>query len=77
MDKRYRLFKRINEDEEEIKTFSQDFLSCLMVNDEISIDDEDDEWGSSYYKVTSRTFYEDEKGIYCEIMIKEIEDDTE
>lgn len=58
----YRLYLKTNEDEDAngFSKVSTSILENVRIGDTIAIPDEEDEMGgSNYYKVVSRTFYEE------------------
>lgn len=70
---KYRMYKSAKEDEEEtaFDVVSQELLSNLRVGDSVGIESEEDSLEITYYKVVSRTFYEDEDGPICDVVVKD------
>lgn len=70
---KFRMFK-VSKDEENdetlIKGFSQYVLESLRVGDSVG-QETDDDLSIVYYKVISRTFYEDATGALCDIIVEE------
>ena len=50
---------------------SQELLSNLRVGDSVGVEAEDDNLEITYYKVVSRTFYEDEECPICDVVVEE------
>ena len=67
------MYKSSKEDEDEtaFDVVSPEILSNLRIGDSIGIESEDDSLGITYYKVVSRTFYEDINGLLCDVVVKE------
>ena len=67
------MYKSAKEDEEEtaFDVVSQELLSNLRVGDSVGIESEEDSLEITYYKVVSRTFYEDEDGPICDVVVKD------
>ena len=70
---KYRMYKSAKEGEEEtaFDAVSQELLSNLRVGDSVGIESEEDSLDITYYKVASRTFYEDEGGPICDVVVEE------
>ena len=70
---KYRMYKSSKEDEDEtaFDVVSQEILSNLRIGDSVGIEAEDDSLGITYYKVVSRTFYEDVNGLLCDVVVEE------
>ena len=70
---KYRMYKSSKEDEVEtaFDVVSQEILSNLRIGDSVGIEAEDDSLGITYYKVVSRTFYEDVNGLLCDVVVEE------
>lgn len=70
---KFRMFK-VSKDEENdetlIKGFSQYVLESLRVGDSVG-QETDDDLSIKYYKVVSRTFYEDATGALCDIIVED------
>lgn len=67
------MYKSSKEDEDEtaFDVVSQEILSNLRIGDSVGIEAEDDSLGITYYKVVSRTFYEDVNGLLCDVVVEE------
>lgn len=67
------MYKSSKEDEVEtaFDVVSQEILSNLRIGDSVGIEAEDDSLGITYYKVVSRTFYEDVNGLLCDVVVEE------
>lgn len=67
------MYKSAKEDEEEtaFDVVSQELLSNLRVGDSVGVESEDDNLEITYYKVVSRTFYEDEDSPICDVVVEE------
>lgn len=70
---KYRMYKSAKEDEEEtaFDVVSQELLSNLRIGDSVGVESEDDNLEITYYKVVSRTFYEDEECPICDVVVEE------
>jgi hypothetical protein len=70
---KFRMFK-VSKDEENDETiingFSQYVLESLRVGDSVG-QETDDDLSIKYYKVVSRTFYEDATGALCDIIVED------
>lgn len=72
----YRLFKHSkdgtnNNDETTFNVVSRYVLESLRIGDSIGVELEDAYASIVFYKVISRTFYEDNKGAICDIVVEE------
>lgn len=72
----YRLFKHSkdgtnNNDETTFNVVSNHILESLRIGDSIGLELEDAYASIVFYKVISRTFYEDDKGAICDIVVEE------
>ena len=72
----YRLFKHSkdgtnNNDETAFNVVSKYVLENLRIGDSIGVELEDAYASIVLYKVISRTFYEDDKGAICDIVVEE------
>lgn len=67
----YRMYKSAKENEEEtaFDVVSQELLSNLRVGDSVGVESKEDSLEINYYKVVSRTFYED--GPICDVVVEE------
>lgn len=70
---KYRMYKSSKEDGDEtaFDVVSQELLSNLRIGDSVGIESEDDSSEINYYKVISRTFYEDEFAPICDVVLEE------
>lgn len=69
---KYRMYKSSKEDGEEtaFDVVSQEILSNLRIGDSVGVE-ADDNLEITYYKVVSRTFYEDVDGLFCDVVVEE------
>lgn len=66
------MYKSSKEDRDEtaFDVVSQEILSNLRIGDSVGVE-ADDNLEITYYKVVSRTFYEDVVGIFCDVVVEE------
>ncbi len=66
------MYKSSKEDGDEtaFDVVSQEILSNLRTGDSVGVE-ADDNLGITYYKVVSRTFYEDVDGLFCDVVVEE------
>ena len=66
------MYKSSKEDGEEtaFDVVSQEILSNLRIGDSVGVE-ADDNLEITYYKVVSRTFYEDVDGLFCDVVVEE------
>ena len=67
------MYKSSKEDGDEtaFNVVSQEILSNLRIGDSLGVEAEDDNLEITYYKVVSRTFYEDADGLFCDVVVEE------
>ena len=58
-------------DETAFDVVSQEILSNLRIGDSLGVESENDNLEITYYKVVSRTFYEDADGLFCDVVVEE------
>ncbi len=59
-----------NGDETIFDVVSQEILRNLRIGDSVGVE-ADDNLEIIYYKVVSRTFYEDKDGLFCDVVVEE------
>lgn len=66
------MYKSSKEDGDEtaFDVVSQEILSNLRTGDSVGVE-ADDNLEITYYKVVSRTFYEDVDGLFCDVVVEE------
>lgn len=66
------MYKSSKEDGDEtiFDVVSQEILSNLRIGDSVGVE-ADDNLEIIYYKVVSRTFYEDVDGLFCDVVVEE------
>lgn len=66
------MYKSSKEDGDEtaFDVVSQEILSNLRIGDSVGVE-ADDNLEITYYKVVSRTFYEDADGLFCDVVVEE------
>lgn len=69
---KYRMYKSSKEDGDEtiFDVVSQEILSNLRIGDSVGVE-ADDNLEITYYKVVSRTFYEEVDGLFCDVVVEE------
>lgn len=66
------MYKSSKEDGDEtiFDVVSQEILSNLRIGDSVGVE-ADDNLEITYYKVVSRTFYEEVDGLFCDVVVEE------
>ena len=59
-----------NGDETIFDVVSQEILRNLRIGDSVGVE-ADDNLEITYYKVVSRTFYEEVDGLFCDVVVEE------
>lgn len=69
---KYRMYKssKENGDETIFDVVSQEILRNLRIGDSVGVG-ADVNLEITYYKVVSRTFYEDVDGLFCDVVVEE------
>lgn len=65
------MYKSSKEDGDEtiFDVVSQEILSNLRIGDSVGVE-ADDNLEITYYKVVSRTFYEEVDGLFCDVVVE-------
>lgn len=69
---KYKMYKssKENGDETIFDVVSQEILRNLRIGDSVGVE-ADDNLEITYYKVVSRTFYEEVDGLFCDVVVEE------